>query len=316
MREYESFGVQKKDNKTFLKPLDNPNKLLTWTEKSKNSFKEILWPDQGVIPQLMRDINKRNGDPGSQATVRVDNSPKKLAFLGLVNCDAKALDIFLKEFSHTDLLLKRSQILVVTVECKPDNNCFCTAFGDLKFKFSDIHIQEEGRNFEIFGLTRAGQKIIEENGVDKFDKKIKIREIVLEKVSPLDLKTISQEIDRRENHHEYWQKIAKQCFGCGACTVVCPLCYCFNQDFKNDLEADCHECHSWDSCFSASFSQIQKNYDFRPENSDRLHNWYHHKFSRSVAKNGYPLCTGCGRCISSCPANLNHHNIIRGLEKQ
>lgn len=332
LREYDAFGVQKKNGHVAFDKLEKAGSLLTWTEKPVIPFKKILWSNGSSLlrgeVRWGEDVNKITPP---LAPPQGGGGQRRLAFLGLANCDAKALDIFLKEFAYTDLMPKRSEILVVTSECKPDEHCFCTAFdpfdklraGKNNFRYSDIHIQEEDKNFEIFALTKAGQKIIEENGVSKFDKKLKIREIKLQNTELLDLNSISKEISDKHKHEEYWQKIADQCFACGACTIVCPLCFCFRQNScntteseKNELENEkmekCTNCISWDSCYSASFSKITS-HDFRPQNADRLHNWYHHKFSRSMVKNNYPLCTGCGRCISACPANLNQHGIIKGM---
>ena len=27
---------------------------------------------------------------------------------------------------------------------------------------------------------------------------------------------------------EFWQQVAAKCISCGACTYLCPTCYCFN----------------------------------------------------------------------------------------
>lgn len=314
LREYDAFGVQKKNNKILFDRLEKAGDLLTWVEKPVIPFKKILWPNGSCHSEAPAEESQRSFPLGS-ARGQDDNrgTKRKVAFLGLTNCDAEALDIFLKEFGHTDLMPKRSDILVVTSECKPNENCFCTAFGPSQFKFSDLHIQEEGKNFEVFALTKTAEKILDENGVEKFDKKIKIREIKNQNTKRLNLKNIADAIDDKKKHQDYWQKIADNCFGCGACTVVCPLCFCFRQDFKNDTDGSCAQCLQWDSCYSKSFAEISHNYNFRPENSDRMVNWYHHKFCRSVKKNGYPLCTGCGRCIDACPAHLNQHGIVKGI---
>ncbi|MDO8444236.1 MAG: 4Fe-4S dicluster domain-containing protein [bacterium] len=327
MREYDAFGVQKKNNKTVFDKLEKAGDLLTWAEKPIIPFKKILWPNSSCHSE--RSEESQRSFPLGSARGQDDNkgTKRKVAFLGLTNCDAEALDIFLKEFSHTDLLPKQSDILVVTSECKPNENCFCTAFGKPEFKFSDLHIQEEGKNFELFTFSKTAQKILDENGVEKLDKKIKIREIENQKAELLDLKKISSAVDDKADHQEYWQKIADNCFGCGACTAVCPLCFCFrcSSPFQGDTGRGLSNISTspdlslqrrgtaWDSCYSKSFSKIS-NRNFRPENADRLYNWYHHKFCRSMSKNGYPLCTGCGRCIDACPAHLNQHHIVNGIE--
>jgi ferredoxin len=132
----------------------------------------------------------------------------------------------------------------------------------------------------------------------------------------IDDKKLTKVIENKEDLKDFWQGISNNCFGCGACTAVCPLCFCTRKDFKNTPDGQTKLCLDWDSCFSKRFSEIQNHHDFRPENVDRLYNWYHHKFVRSPRENNFSLCTGCGRCIDACPANLNVKNIIKAaIEK-
>ncbi len=294
LNEFETFGVQKNDEKIMFESLKKSSDFVIWADKPIISFKKILWPNG-------QEMGKRNN--------------RKIAFLGLANCDAEALSKFFLEFNKTDLLIERKNILVVTTKCKPDENCFCQAFGKVKFQYSDIHIQKNGRDFEIFGLTPTGKRILENTGVKK-TLGLEIEELLPQNIEQIDKNELSNEIDNKEKWSEYWQEISDNCFGCGACTAVCPLCFCFRQNSKNTTDGKCKNCLEWDSCFSTSFSQIQHHFDFRPTNKDRLYNWYHHKFDRAYFQNKHFLCTGCGRCIKACPAHLNQYRIISHLVKK
>jgi len=128
-----------------------------------------------------------------------------------------------------------------------------------------------------------------------------------------DLEELKNIISDRKDNEKIWQGIADNCFGCGACTAVCPLCYCTRQEFENDFCSKSNQCLNWDSCFAKRFSEVQNHFDLRPENVDRLYNWYHHKFVRAKFEHDHFLCTGCGHCIEACPANLNIKNILESL---
>jgi len=237
---------------------------------------------------------------------------QKIAFWGITNCDALALKLFLQEFQETDLLPR--DILAVSYACQPDENCFCTAFNKGKIENSDLFVEKEGDRFGIFPTSAKGKEILSLEHLKYTSREIP-GEIILKNVSKLNHKKVNQAVSDKAQHEEFWQNISDNCFGCGACSAVCPLCFCTKKNFSNEIDGSCKECHEWDSCFSKSFSEIQNHFDLRPTNKDRLYNWYHHKFVRAYDKSGHFLCTGCGRCITACPAHLNQHKIIESIEK-
>ena len=261
--------------------------------------------------------------PNGQDAEKFD-STRKIALVGLSNCDLWALHSFLKEFDHTNLLPKRENILLIGSECKPDRYCFCEKMGTDKYAPFDLFIQEEGNNVAIFSTTKNGEAILRKTEIKKSQKRPILKKIG-EDGEKIDANKIEKVISDRAKNEEFWQGIADNCFGCGACTAVCPLCFCTRQEFENflpldkgevegvDLTCKSSQCLNWDSCFAKRFSEVQNHYDLRPENVDRLYNWYHHKFVRAKFKHDQFLCTGCGRCIEACPANLNINNILQAL---
>lgn len=259
--------------------------------KTVISFKKILLPD-GL------DVNKK--------------ADTKIAFLGLTNCDALALDLFIEEFESVDVIPERKNILVVSVSCQPDKFCFCGAFSTKIDKF-DLHLQTSKEGSLIFAGSTLGRKILKMTGITESKGEISPAPNKQTKINP---KILITAIENRDKFANFWQGIANNCFGCGACTAVCPLCFCTRKNFDNDLEGGSSHLLCQDSCFSSSFSEIQHHTNYRPENVDRLYNWYHHKFVRAPRERGHFLCTGCGRCIEACPANLNQYRIIGSAIKQ
>lgn len=300
--EFETFATQRIDGKIVFAKYEKGSILIP-TPKTIIPFKKFLWPDgQELNPPLL--------DKERQGEV------KKYAFIGLTNCDAIALEKFLGQFSHTNLLPKRENILIVSSECKIDEFCFCTAFGHDKITNFDLHLQTDRNGYAVFSGSKNGEKVLRENGVKSHMKKPDLKNIALNIPTIFDKKELSLGLDDMPRFKDFWQKIANNCFGCGACSAVCPLCFCTKHTEKDDLDGQNHSCLSWDSCFAENFSQIQNHLDLRPERVNRLYNWYHHKFVRAYLDKKDFLCTGCGRCIKACPAHLNQYKILSSIENQ
>jgi len=233
---------------------------------------------------------------------------KKIAFLALPLCDVHAIHILLRKISSATKI-KRNDILIIGSDCKKDNSCFCEIMNGDHFEGFDLFIEKELEEYKVVSKTDAG---------DKYLNKIKLKNIHsvdfkrnLTK-EPFNIEDIPKAIDDKEIFADFWQKIGNNCFACGACTAVCPLCFCGKQKFSEDNDPY----YEWDSCFNNDFSCIQNKHDLRPTNSDRIYNWYHHKFVRSPRENNDFLCTGCGRCISACTANINIKNILSYFDKR
>lgn len=292
IEEYETYGNLVENGKIIFGKIEKPSQAIFFKNKPIIPFKRIL---------LL------NGQ-----SVETYNSDKKIALIGLSNCDIWALFYFLEEFKHVELLPKRENILIIGAECRPDRFCFCEKMGTDKYAPFDLFIQDENKNISIFSGTKKGEDLLKKADIKKIIKKPILRPI-REKTTKFDNKIIEKIVNNRTENEEFWQGIANNCFGCGACTAVCPLCFCTRQVFKNDLCGKANQCLEWDSCFAKRFSEVTNHYDYRAENVDRLYNWYHHKFVRAKYEHDHFLCTGCGRCIEACPANLNLKNILEAI---
>lgn len=293
-KSYKTYANQKVSDKVILDKLANFSDLKLFSKNTIMPFKKVLFP---------------NGIKSD----RVAN--EKIAFVGLNICDVHALHIFLKQFRNSSLVPTRSNIFIIATSCTPDKDCFCEVFGANKIDGFDLYIQKEKNGkFSIFAGTKKAETLLETLKLKEVKNPPKIRPIRHDEEDfENDLDKI---IDNRAGYKDFWQKISNNCFGCSACTAVCPLCFCFKQEVENDKDGGCNNCLKYDSCFSKEFSEISGRHDFRPQNVDRLYNWYHHKFVRGPKELNRDLCTGCGRCIKACPANLNIKNILSALDEK
>ena len=108
-----------------------------------------------------------------------------------------------------------------------------------------------------------------------------------------------------------WDELGAFCLGCGICTYVCPLCYCFSIEDKVSLDnEECRRCRVWDACTLPRFSQISGGFNFHKTIRERYYNWYYHKFVRAYKEYGKSQCVACGRCQKYCPAKIDIEKYI------
>ena len=188
----------------------------------------------------------------------------------------------------------------------------------LKKKDSDTYLAIAG--------TKKGSDILKKAKAKKTDKKA-LAEIKKTKVdiAPTEsAKIYDQDILKKavlaSHDGKIWDELEKICMGCGICTYVCPLCYCFDVEDQTDYSirstgsglstGACSRCRKWDACTLPTFSEIAGGKNFRPTLKNRYFNWYFHKFVRGLEEYGQAQCVGCGRCSKFCPAGINVENVL------
>lgn len=162
-----------------------------------------------------------------------------------------------------------------------------------------------------FALTKTGKEIL----ASKLFKNqaIKIPKTNRAKDQLLNHPKLGLAVKNSKNH-PVWDRLAKECFGCGICSYVCPLCYCFEVTDETPTlgKNQGSRCRSWDSCLLKEFAQTS-GHNFRPELKDRIYNWYFHKFVRMPKEHGFNGCVGCNRCSIYCPAKINFRLVLKEI---
>ncbi len=115
-----------------------------------------------------------------------------------------------------------------------------------------------------------------------------------------------------------WQDLGEKCLSCGSCNIVCPTCYCF--DTYDDINLELNEgvrCRKWDSCQNEVFACVGSGENFRERSSQRNRHRIFKKEVYVLDNYGESGCVGCGRCNTSCIANISLIDIYnRALTKE
>ena len=106
--------------------------------------------------------------------------------------------------------------------------------------------------------------------------------------------------------HKEWEEQAKLCTSCGTCTMVCPTCFCYHvEDFNRWNMKDGERVRMWDSCQLIDFAEVAMGENFRKDRTARLKWRIYHKLAYWKEQFGTDGCTGCGRCMSYCIAQID-----------
>jgi len=111
-----------------------------------------------------------------------------------------------------------------------------------------------------------------------------------------------------------WEALEEKCFDCGACTVVCPTCYCF--DVRDEPALDLsggRRVRAWDGCQLRGFAEVAGGENFRKRRLDRIRHRVFRKGKYVKERYGRFACVGCGRCGRACLAGIDIGDIFRQL---
>ncbi len=131
--------------------------------------------------------------------------------------------------------------------------------------------------------------------------------------SPSTLARVPEAVASRFADTAFWEAQTVKCLSCGACTYLCPTCQCFSITDEGTSQ-DGKRLRSWDSCMSSLFTREASGHNPRPDKAARMRNRISHKFS--YYPDTYPQaepaysCVGCGRCVRSCPVNLDIREVV------
>jgi ferredoxin len=108
---------------------------------------------------------------------------------------------------------------------------------------------------------------------------------------------------------DFWEDVAFSCINCGTCTYVCPTCWCFDiQDEGKGKSGIRYK--NWDSCMYPLFSLHGSGHNPRGTKTMRVRQRFMHKLKYFLDKyDDGIMCVGCGRCIRSCPVNIDIRRV-------
>ncbi|UCE06900.1 MAG: 4Fe-4S dicluster domain-containing protein [bacterium] len=312
----EFWAPVKKGDKHIFKAVND------FSEIELNTTRTILPPKKIFLPPSFSMFNV------SEKGYEEDFShiTNKILF-GIHPCDINGLlildNFFEQSYPDPYYLEARKNTLILGLSCWPDEYCFA--------KSTNTHIIEEG--FDLF-FTDLKDFFLVWIGSSQGDDLIRLKpELFDENLTDQDIQTyINWNTERDKTYKEsinftvlpdlmeleymnpLWEKLGNACLACGSCSNVCPTCNCYNVMDKQFLGGkDGKIIRHWDSCTLEEYSEVAGGENFREKSSNRLKLWYTHKLQAFISKYGKPSCVGCGRCVATCPVDINIRSVGKSL---
>lgn len=241
-------------------------------------------------------------------------SEQKIILFGLHPCDLAGIAYLDKVFAATDpdpLYLKRRHNLILAgLSCDPDENCFCGDAGISEPPLFDFYMRRTEEGFHVTAGSLQGEKIIS-----------RLATLFSEReVAPASRQACSIErnifaasaCNETFQDSPLWDDFAARCLSCGACSVCCPTCYCFDIREYSGLDGEtAQRLREWDNCLFTDHGMVAGGFNFRKSRRERFMYRYQHKYLGFGPVRGIVACVGCGRCREVCPVKIDMLELFR-----
>ena len=303
-----------------------------WTEDAQvdiQTLKTVKSPKDAFFPQSenLYTCEKVEGKTTITPEQRC-NTP--FVVFGIRSCDVRGIavldKVFLSEPVDSYYAQRRANGILVSLACsRPATSCFCGAFGiDCAAPEGDVATWLTGEYLYWQPQTEKGEQLTiqlasllescDEAAVEA--EKSAIRDICSRlPLKDLDLSGWGAEAAETRFDSPVWEQLYTPCLACGTCTFVCPTCQCYDiKDYNTGNGVRRYRC--WDSCMYSDFTMMAHGNN-RTSQLQRFRQRFMHKLAYFPANNdGMFSCVGCGRCVDSCPANLNIVKVIKAFGKE
>lgn len=286
-----------------------------------------LSPKSLIYPQSERifEYSLQGSDPDVNILKESAKDYSPCVIVGIRPCDAHAFQLVKVNFDNPQYrdpwwVQRFESTTLLGLGCNaPCPTCFCTSVGGGPFSEIglDLLLFDLGDCFLAKALTRQGEKLLgEAKGGDSASDSIvkKTEELAASASSKLSSQVPTDKLEEKVLRElfdaSFWDEVAFPCINCGACTYLCPTCWCFDiQDEVFGKEGD--RIRNWDTCMSPLFTFHGSGHNPRDEKFRRVRQRFMHKLKYYVDKyhNGV-LCTGCGRCVRYCPVNIDIREVF------
>jgi len=223
---------------------------------------------------------------------------------------------------------RRDRALFVTIGCNkagPKCFCVCTDSGPFLAKGFDVQLADLGDYYLVEAGSPKGERFLDDHKafLGAASEADAHRRRTLERDSE---KTFQEPVsffakamrrmDQGRVDKQFWEKVGRNCIGCGGCIYVCPMCSCFDVDDVMTSETEGARIRLWDTCDFAGFTREVSGHNPRPSRADRRKRWFYHKISMDyLEKNPVIGCVGCGRCVIACPGGVDMATVVRWMRK-
>ena len=267
---------------------------------------------------------------------KLPTSHRKQVLVGVKNCDLTSLAIQDFVFKKSDppdpfYVKKRENTIIISCDCSAlRETCFCTALNIDPYpaKGFDLNLTKIPDGFIVESGSKDGDEMIISSknlffkaSESQIDQKAENRKSFKDSLSAQTCKaqipnkeSIDGSIKKSFGAVDMWNEFASTCIECGGCNHCCPTCHCFflSDQSKGTLKA---RYKSWDACLYNRFAKVAGGASPRRHLYERLRNRFDKKFEFFPNVLNMIACTGCGRCIETCPGKIDIREVLKKMSK-
>lgn len=256
----------------------------------------------------------------------------KRLIVGVKGCDLSALLLLDQALLHGDFVDPayadwRARSLIIATDCRDiAETCHCTLVGGVPWaeRGYDVNLAQADDVYLLTAATDAGKELLtalaqevdtlpdDDETVRRVDEQ---RQAILRRLNEQNrpFARAGRYLEYRKPAKDVWRQASASCIGCGACTHICPTCYCL---ILNDESRDGRfiKERSYDSCQWNGYARVAGGGTPRPKMTDRFRNRYLCKFDYMQHNFGRLGCTGCGRCTEACAGKIDFRQVVKNVE--
>ena len=315
----ELWGPVKKEGKTTYAKVDALSQMDLKATRTTIPPKKFLYPPRFTMFDYDEDgYVERTGDV-----------PKRILF-GIHPCDIHGIlimdKLFLEKFNDPYYKERREKTLLLGHSCIPDDKCMCFATDtDFIAEGFDLFFTDLKMFYLVWVGSTKGHDLVRmrpelfSRGIDKNDiiNYTEYRKWMSAQYKAKVDFTGMPDVFELGYNSAVWDQLAEKCLSCGQCSMVCPTCNCYNVVDEVELGSmEGTRDRFWDSCMLREYSLVAGGHNFRDKRADRLRLWYTHKLQAFIGEFGKPACVGCGRCVTTCPVDINVVTVSNALKEQ
>jgi ferredoxin len=324
--------VPRRDGKAVTYRPFSPGDTPEFARRPEESAKHALFPrSEGLF------AFHKGGDPASPdkrgLSLSEPPDPGRIVVFGALSCDARGFLAFdpvydgcgARGLAKDIYYLKRREnaTLVVRTCATALSTCFChwTGGGPASAQGADALATDLDQGMLLQAVTDKGEALLRSARLAPATPEQTASALAAQAAAakampaPPALAGAPEALLAVFDKADFWRAQSAACLACGACTYLCPTCYCFNvTDESNGLAGV--RLRAWDTCMSAQFTLEASGHNPRQDKAARLRNRVGHKFAYYPKLHGRFSCCGCGRCIRSCPSSVDIRRIVLNALKE